>query len=574
MSFDGIEFNELSWYETDSACRLLENSPIGQSIRIKAGELVAVCGPTGSGKSSLIHLLAASNISQGNVNVRGSIRIALDNGTTIKRCSRCWFDHIRIVPHVDYLISTLKCKQVLDTALQLHGLSRSESDRILEIMNLRPFANAPVHKFDHLVDLGSRGNLKKLSILQAIASRPSFLLVDEPAYLVDLHNLEEIIKGLKAYAQESDAEAQWICDKCGMNSTESTKRCVIFAFNVSLLSLKWHAITSHFDKIILMSLSRQIIFYGSLNEAIEDIGKGSLEGLIDALQGFSLDKKPSDVQAQINRKAHKLHYSTPWYRQIWILLNRHYFQVINAPKQVERVVLQRIFLFILLSFIFAEPKSRASFIGLFFVLPINQTANVLLFTATEGFVPNELNIVERARFGKVYKSWTLLLAKFLILVPINILPALIYLPALFYIANFQNNSSFAFFCLANLLHIISTIPLGLFVASSSQDPFIRDLWLFGLTTLFTTFGGIHTAANFNLTWILRWIQYLSPTYYLFIILIQLEYTQTEIIQTLTLGKFILSVGASFGALAALGLIYLLLACISLNLSTSPSRILF
>lgn len=571
MSFDGIEFDELSWYETETAYRLLENSPVSR-IKIKAGELVAVCGPTGSGKSALIHLLAASNISNGNFQVHGSIKISLSDGKSQKRCPRCWFDHVRIVPHVDYLISTLKCKQVLDIALELHGISKNESARILELMNLRPFANASVNKFNHLVDLGSRGNLKKLTILQAIANRPSFLLVDEPAYLVDLHNLEEIIKGLKFYAQE-ESESDWKCSKCGIDSKEQTKNCVIFAFNVVLLSLKWHAITSHFDKIILMSISRQVIFYGSIQEAIETIGKGSIDGLIDALEGVSLDKKSSDIHPKINRKARKPHYTVPWYQQVWILLKRHWWQVNNSPKQVQRVILQRILIFIILSFIFAEPKSRASFIGIFFFLPINQTANVLLFTATEGFAQNELKIVERARFDKVYKSWTLILSKLFILVPINILPALIYLPALFYIADFQMKSNFILYYLANILHIIVTIPLGLFVASSSQDQFIRDLWLFGITTLFTTFGGIHTAANFKLTWILRWIQYLSPTYYLFLILVQLEYTQDEVVNVLTLGKFILPVGAAFGALAALGLLYFLLACISLNLSTRPSRIL-
>lgn len=198
----------------------------------------------------------------------------------------------------------------------------------------------------------------------------------------------------------------------------------------------------------------------------------------------------------------------------------------------------------------------------------------MLFTATEGFLPNELIIVERARFSKLYKTWTLITAKLLILIPVNVLPALIYLPALFYIADFQTESNFIFYYLANILHIICTIPLGMFIASSSQDPFIRDLWLFGITTLFTTFGGIHTAANFKLSWILRWVQYLSPTYYLFLILVQLEYSLEELINTLTLGKFLLPVGAAFGALAVLGLVYFILACVSLNISTRPSRILF
>ena len=575
MSFDGIEFDNLSWYEVDSACRLLENSPASSRIVLKAGEMVAVCGPTGSGKSALIHLLAASNISHGKLNVRGAINILLDNSTRLRRCHRCWFDHVRIVPHVDQLISTLKCKQVIDISLQLHGHPHEANiNQVLDLMKLRPFSLDQVNKFNHQVDLSSRGNLKKLSILQAVTGRPSFLLVDEPAYLVDLHNLEDIVRGLKTYTQQQ-SETNWKCQHCAINSSSATKNCVVFAFNSILLSLlKWPSIIQNFDKIILMSVSRQIIFHGTIQDAITTVGKGTIEGLIEALEGASLEKKPLDVENRIIRRARKLHYNLTWYRQVWVLVKRHWYQLKNAPKQVFRVILQRIIIFIILSFIFAQPISRASFIGIFFFLPINQTANVLLFTATEGFLPNELVIVERARFSKLYKTWTLITAKFLVLVPINVLPALIYLPALFFIADFRTYPSFIFYYLANILHIICIIPLGMFVASSSQDPFIRDLWLFGITTLFTTFGGIHTAANFNLSWILRWIQYISPTYYLFLILIQLEYTQSEIINTLTLGKFILSVGEAFAALAGLGLLYFIIACASLNNSTHPSRILF
>lgn len=371
-----------------------------------------------------------------------------------------------------------------------------------------------------------------------------------------------------------ESETKWSCHHCGINSIKPTKNCVIFAFNSIILSLKWPSIIEYFDKIIFMSVSRQIIFYGNISEAINTIGKGTLEGLIEALEGVSLNKKPTEIEAKITSKSRKIRYTVPWYQQVLILLKRHCFQVNNAPKQVFRVILQRIIIFTILSFIFAQPKSRSSFFGIFFFLPINQTANVLLFTTTEGFLSNELGIIESARFSKIYKTWTLIIAKLLILIPINILPALIYLPALFYIADFRTQSSFIYYYLANTLHIACTVPLGLFIASSSQDPFIRDLWLFGITTLFTTFGGIHTAANFQLTWILRWIQYLSPTFYLFLILVQLEFTQTEIENSLTLGKFILSVGEAFGALAGLGLLYTLLACISLSLSTRPSRILF
>lgn len=169
-------------------------------------------------------------------------------------------------------------------------------------MRLRPFASSQVNKFNHQVDLSSRGNLKKISILQAITSQPSLLLVDEPAYLVDLHNLIEIVKGLKSYAME-ESETNWTCNHCGINSIKPTKNCVIFAFNSIILSLKWPSIIEYFDKIILMSVSRQIIFYGNITEAIETIGKGTLEGLIEALEGVSLNKKPTEVEASNHKKS-------------------------------------------------------------------------------------------------------------------------------------------------------------------------------------------------------------------------------------------------------------------------------
>lgn len=578
MSFDGIEFENLSWYEVDSAFRLLENSPI-PSIRIKGGDLVAICGPVGSGKSALIHLLAGSNISNGKILVKGSINIVGRDGNFSKRCTRCWYDHIRIVPHVDQLIPTLKCQQVLEIAMQLHGEHDHQSASIayfLNMMNMRPFAQSPVNKFNHQVDIHSRGNLKKLSILQAMITRPRLLLVDEPAYLVDLQNLEDIVDGLKAYATDPNS-TPWMCKHCkiNLNSSESSLNCVIFAFNSIILPLKQFSLLKSFDKVILMSVTRQIIFYGTFHEAVESIGHGSVDGLISALEWTSLNKDETKrTDNKLDRTAKKFKYHLSWYKQVWILFKRHCFQVQNFPKQVIRVILQRILIFIILSFIFAQPKTRGSFFGIFFFLPINQTANILLFTATEGFLNNELIIIERARFGKSYKTWTLITAKILILIPINVLPALFYLPAVYFIADFNKNSSFYIFTLANILHIICTIPLGIFIASSSQDPFIRDLWLFGITTLFTTFGGIHTAADFQLTWILRWIQYISPTFYLFLILVQLEYTQVEIKNILILGRFILSIGEGFAALAGLTVIYFILACISLHISTKPARILF
>jgi ABC-type lipoprotein export system ATPase subunit len=581
--FEGVEINGISWLESDSAFRIIENSPISQEIRLNSGELIAVCGPSGSGKSALVHLLAGSDISEAKkVEIKGSISLVSCNGSIRKkRCPRCWYDHIRIVPQIDRFIPTLTCEQLLHIALRLRGKikTREELSLLLGLMKMNEcYSSWPIGKFNKGPDIDYRGNLKKLAILEAISSLPNVLIVDEPAYFTDLHVFSDIVCGLRAYASEQN-DSEWECKYCDTHYSGSAGRgnCVIFAFNSMLLSLNPDETLKQFDKFILLSMSRQIVFFGTLKEAIDSLGGGSIWKLLDTLDELSLDKgiRSGGLVSKCSRKsATKSGYHVKLCSQVLILVQRHAYQIKNSPKLILRVIIQRILLFVILSFIFADPNSRASFIGIFFFLPINQTTNVILYTATEGVAPDELKIIEGARFHKMYMTCSLLLSKMFILIPVNILPALVYLPALYFIADFQVSSSFTLFCFANILQIMCTVPVGLFIASSSKDPFVRDLWLFGITTLFVTFGGIHKAANFQITWILRWIQFISPIYYLFAILVQLEYTANEISVDLALGPILLSIGEAFAALAVLGILFTALALASFSYTTAPKRIIF
>lgn len=256
------------------------------------------------------------------------------------------------------------------------------------------------------------------------------------------------------------------------------------------------------------------------------------------------------------------------------LFIRHYLQIKNVPKHYLRVVVERVLIFTLLAFIFQSPNSRSALLGVYFFLPINQTSNVILFTSSESFSPNELVIIERDRFHQLYHSWNIATVKYMVLSFVNVMPSLVYLPVIFYVSAIVNRSSFPIFLLANFLNILCSCAVGIFIAASSKDVFVRNLWLFGLSTVFATFGGIHTAANYQLPWTIRWIQYLSPTFYLFLILIRLEFNDVEIRDVLSLGKFILSTGEAFAALAGLTLAYIICALVALHRSTMPRRLLF
>ena len=542
----------------------LNDSP-DANLEFEAGEVVAVCGSSGSGKSALLHILAGSNICKSSVKCHGKIEIKLTESIEKQRCVRCWYKHVRLVPHQDLFVSSLTCEETVETYSRLSNDSNLPDS---------PSELSPslVDSLEAQTNIGAKAELKKLSVLSAIASAPALILIDEPLFFLEEKSLKELGRRLSDFARNEERESLWKCSRCRSES-KITRRIVVIALNSTCLTIEADGYLEFIDKFVLLSRSKQIIFYGRIDDALNTFGLSSRKELV-----HYLDERERDMDHLADENKHLHTRSKARGRKnssvIVTLFIRHYYQIRNVPKQYLRVIIERILIFTLLAFIFQNPNSRSALIGMYFFLPINQTSNVILFTSTESFANKELTIIERDRFHLLYSSWDVMLVKYIIMSIVNIIPALVYLPVIFYIAEIRNRSSFPLFVLANILSILCSNAVGLFIASSSKDIFIRNLWLFGLTTVFATFGGIHTAANYQLPWTIRWIQYLSPTFYLFLITIRLEFNDSEIENVLAIGRFILDTGEAFGALAALTAGYLLCAFLALYLSTMPRRLLF
>lgn len=150
------------------------------TLHIFRGEILTVLGPSGCGKTTLLRMIAGlERPDEGRVLIDG-IEVSSPNKMVppFKRKLSMIFQDLALWPHM-----TVKgnIKFVMEKNLTKDML-REEIHEILEKVNLIGFNNRYPHQL-------SGGEKQRLAIARALASRPAYLLMDEP-----FSNLDSLLK--------------------------------------------------------------------------------------------------------------------------------------------------------------------------------------------------------------------------------------------------------------------------------------------------------------------------------------------------------------------------------------------
>jgi putative ABC transport system ATP-binding protein len=172
-----VEINNVT--KTYNETEVQVNAVNGVSLGFDEAEFTAIVGPSGSGKTTLLNLIGGLDTpTSGEIIVDGTDLSKLKSSALIDFRMR----NIGFVFQAYNLIPVLTAKENVEFIMTLQKWSRKERDErtfeLLKAVGLFDRANSRPTKM-------SGGQQQRIAVARALASRPKFVLADEPTANLD-----------------------------------------------------------------------------------------------------------------------------------------------------------------------------------------------------------------------------------------------------------------------------------------------------------------------------------------------------------------------------------------------------
>ncbi|KAJ3066294.1 ATP-binding cassette sub- G member 2 [Podochytrium sp. JEL0797] len=455
---------------------------------VRQGQVIAIMGA-----------LAGRVADQKGSEIQGDI---LFNG--VPRDPNTWKNMCSYVEQDDLMFTNLSVEETLTYAAKLRlPSSMSQQDKAQKVDDIIMQLNLNHVRKTWIGDSLSRGisggERKRVAIGVELVTNPSVLFLDEPTSGLDSANALGILETIKNLAKS---------------------RGIIVLMTIHQPRTE---ILELFDKIILLSMGKTL-FFGPTNAALEHFAElGHPLPAKTNPSDFFLDIITMDLRTSEKKEkslaiiekfhaAYQKKYAThvspfpsqllavnskyvwplSWPEELFVLLGRNMKDVMRNKGVIGATIGQAVFLVILIGFVFfrldndqAGVQSRTGF--LFFIC-INQTFGVIM--PAIGVFPTIRTIFKRERAAGCYRA--------------------------------SNANLFFTFVLIILTH--SSVALGLAYCIGSAVPTATVGQILGplIITVFLLFGGLFLNIG-SVSWVFRWIQYVSIISYTYKALIQNEF---------------------------------------------------
>jgi len=184
-------------------------------LDVPEGQMLAVVGPSGVGKSTLLHLIGLlDRPDDGSLMLDGDDVELFDGGARAHLRNR----NIGFIFQHHYLLDELDARDNIALPLRIAGKSsataRARADELLEAVSL-------TDRGHHFPDQLSGGEQQRVAVARALAMKPRLLLADEPTGNLDRENSEQVfdlvrelhlLAGLTSIIVTHDEQLARMCD--------------------------------------------------------------------------------------------------------------------------------------------------------------------------------------------------------------------------------------------------------------------------------------------------------------------------------------------------------------------------
>eukprot|EP00978_Attheya_sp_CCMP212_P039754 scaffold209912_cov54-Attheya_sp.AAC.2 len=445
------------------------------SIRGKAlpGRMLAIMGPSGSGKSSLLHALGGKLKADTKITARG---LRYVNGEAISGDSMipaAFIEQdVNFFPH-------MTVKETLDFRVELkmgRKLTKDARDDLvqdlMDQLSLTKSANTIVGNAK--IRGISGGEKKRLSIACEMIDSPPVIFLDEPTSGLDSYQAAQVVETMRALA----------------NSGKTI---------ISVIHQPSQHIFAMFDDLLLLSEGKQMYFgeVSNVRSYIDGLGysadsdTGTAEYVLESISGTILQegtksiadegraqskslvitessepgskKKVHHIMSKASRPASGL------IRQFKILLNRSFHEVLRGKGAIVIKLVQQVTLGMIYGGIYSLGNNQASIqdrIGLISLIAIG-TMNLACGATIRSF-PKEKAIVTGEMGSKLYSTFPYFLAKAISEIPLIGVFSSVFGAIIYPLAGLQKGR-FKQFLGFNTLHSIASEAVGLLIGSISAN---------------------------------------------------------------------------------------------------------
>jgi putative ABC transport system ATP-binding protein len=170
----------------------------GIDLEIEQGEFAAIVGPSGSGKTTFLNMVGGlDQPTEGEIIVNDTDIGHLSSSSLID----FRLHNIGFVFQAYNLIPVLTAKENVEFIMQLQGKSKIErenrSKELLEAVGLGERLDARPNKL-------SGGQQQRVAVARALASKPKFILADEPTANLDSKSTETLLDIMERLNKEEN----------------------------------------------------------------------------------------------------------------------------------------------------------------------------------------------------------------------------------------------------------------------------------------------------------------------------------------------------------------------------------